>query len=428
MKKIFLIICISIIQISFLALNITAQQNTNQKPEGAVEYASGSGKFERKGMSSVIKPTFSSIDVSSIKAGSFYVEFKSTGKCSGFLIASAKPVDDPKSSLEIAQRGSVGVVPFDFVKNGISHKFKQSQIYIYARVQEGIPVYYEGDCTGDYQYTIYFLEANSTCTELRENLAAPSKDDPLYADWKKSGNTYMYPQATASQLASNQFEYIIYINGIETYYADAQRQTEELSRLTNTPVMLIYNHSSYKSAINATATHFNEIPTIDVVMATLMAPQKVDWIKENALINPKVARHLANSIEQSSKKGWKVSVITYSQGAAIARAAMKCFSPQFNSKNVRILLIGGAAKTSEVIGGGSVSGFAHKGDGISQFFGDTVKEEKGRNFFDLISVQHTNYFKGLSNAKGEGSPEAIKLIKKWSQGEDFRFQLLENVP
>ncbi|HMS39329.1 MAG TPA: PE-PPE domain-containing protein, partial [Pyrinomonadaceae bacterium] len=155
------------------------------------------------------------------------------------------------------------------------------------------------------------------------------------------------------------------------------------------------------------------IPTIDVVMATLMAPQKVDWIKENALINPKVARHLANSIEQSSKKGWKVSVITYSQGAAIARAAMKCFSPQFNSKNVRILLIGG---------------FAHKGDGISQFFGDTVKEEKGRNFFDLISVQHTNYFKGLSNAKGEGSPEAIKLIKKWSQGEDFRFQLLENVP
>jgi hypothetical protein len=407
----------------FAAVTNSTAQRVEKKPADAVVFATGSGNLERKGMRATTKPAFSTLDVSKLKSGKLYIEFKSTGKCVGALYASANPVEDDRSQSTLASTHDQNFHEIGQVRNGLFEQFRQSQIYLHAKVQEGIMVYYEGDCTASYQYTIFFLETNSTCSTIPYNPAQPTSNEALYSDWKLNGNDYSYPQYVKGKTDS----VIFYVNGIETGINEAKAQMVELSRITGSTVWLVYNASSLNSAVGITAKHFKESPNLWSEYWTVKNPERMDWAKDHALNNPPAARRIGSSVEGLVKQGIKVSIIGYSQGAAIVLAAMKCFSPRFNSSRVRILLIGGAAKTSEIVGAGPVSGFAHKSDGVAEVFGDAPKTDSYVS--DLSnSHQHTNYLKGQSTAKDDGDAEAVTLIKRWVKGENFGFKLLQNVP
>lgn len=293
------------------------------------------------------------------------------------------------------------------------------------------------------------------------NPANPIEGDYAEEDAKYNGEAY---RIVARDVDSNATP-VIFVNGIKNELAKASRIAGEISRLTGSPIDLAYNSSSVNVALRKALDHFIERARVEAraaaprwltgiprdawirseanrrVVAYAFDPNTADWAKRNVLHNPPTAQTTANLIlEQLNNTDGLVSVVGFSQGGAIVAEALRRLEAKgFDVGRVRVLAVAAAADTgtdaveltNDFPNSVRVSGFAHKNDVISQYFGQNRRNlstwavwsyglDRGR------WTQHRNYFRGDQSNKPP-DPKAEKLLQLWHQGKDFQFQLLDDL-
>ncbi|MEZ5305736.1 MAG: hypothetical protein R2684_01185 [Pyrinomonadaceae bacterium] len=296
------------------------------------------------------------------------------------------------------------------------------------------------------------------------NPALPKKGNPAWPDRDLNGNAYRISSDGAFG------DSVIFINGINTSLGGARETAASLSRLTGSPVDLVYNSGDPSVAADRALEHFDAIArqramaasrglwpgARQVVWAKVYASEMAefavsreagDWTKQNALQNPEAAETAANLILERLENGdGNVNVVGYSQGGAIGAEALRYVEAELVSKygsekatemlgRVRILGLGAAADGNDFPEGVRFSGIAHRGDVVPRYFGIS-RNGSNPGIGSIFSAlrpgngwgieQHVNYLDNQGSYSSDGDPISELLVRQWSSGGELGTRIIRD--
>ena len=225
---------------------------------------------------------------------------------------------------------------------------------------------------------------------------------------------------------------VIAVNGVNTPAPNALSDFgSAMSRLTGRNVDVVYNASSPWS-VGGRAAPIGLAAQAAVSLAPQLAPtagpvaaQLATEQARRDLRNPPAATQLAIQVtNQLRSTTGRVDVVAYSQGGAIAAAAMQQLrrhvSPQ-DLARVHVLGIGAAVRTADFPRGVHFTEIHHRSDPIPAVFGDGGSTQRGIERA-LGGSQHINYF-GHDSRFGGGpeqapDPQLASRIPSWLGGAE----------
>lgn len=219
---------------------------------------------------------------------------------------------------------------------------------------------------------------------------------------------------------------LLAVNGVNTPAPNALSDFgSAMSRLTGRNVDVVYNASS-PGTMSQRAAPFAVAPLALAGASGVQAA--ADLASQQArrdLRNPPAATQLAIQVtNQLRSTTGRVDVVAYSQGGAIAAAAMQQLrrhvSPQ-DLARVHVLGIGAAVRTSDFPRGVHFAAIAHPSDPIPAVFGDGGSTQRGLERASGAG-QHVNYF-GRDERYGTGRAEAPdpqlgSRLSRWQSGAE----------
>jgi hypothetical protein len=168
-EQIFLLAVFSMIHVIGVGFGAQAQVSTNQSLPEIIKIQTASGKLGRKNREPTEKLSFTEVDLSKYESGRIFADLKvSSGGCSAALVATTTPTEDRRQLVEFARAESGGASTGDLFALSVGRFYLQSKrvnkfFVSGALIPVGMLAWYEKDCVGSYEITVYIKNAKPSC-------------------------------------------------------------------------------------------------------------------------------------------------------------------------------------------------------------------------------------------------------------------------
>jgi len=169
MNRFCFLVVLTVIEAIGIGVVAKAQVSSNQSLPEIIKIQTATGKLGRKDREPTEKLAFTEVDLSKYESGRIFADLKvSSGGCSAALVATTTPTEDRRQLVEFARAESGGTSTGNLFDLSVGRFYMQgkrvNKFFVSgAIIPVGMLAWYEKDCIGSYEITVYIKNAKPSC-------------------------------------------------------------------------------------------------------------------------------------------------------------------------------------------------------------------------------------------------------------------------